>query len=90
MKPHPIQPTRRPHSLLLLAVTLTLAATLALATPAPADDPFLEPQLLPPELRQLTMTDGTTGEAFVIRLDEDHLPMREDFFGEQASIPFVI
>ena len=55
-----------------------------------ADDPFLEPQVLPPEIPALTLNDSQTGESFVIRLDENRLPVNEDFFGEQANIPFSI
>ena len=69
--------------------TLLLASLLATAA-ARADDPFLEPQPLPPNLQRLEMNSSETGKQFVIRLDENHLPLREDFFGEQAAIPFVI
>ena len=36
------------------------------------------------------MSDSQTGEEFVIRLDENHLPRTGDFFGEQGNIPFSI
>ena len=65
---------------------LLVASLLALGA-ARADDPFLEPQVLPPNLKQLNMNSSETGEEFVIRLDDDHLPLKEDFEGDQASIP---
>jgi len=71
------------------ALRLLLAGLLLAAAPALAlADRFLQPQVLPPDLRQLTMNDSETGESFVIRLDENHLPVTEDFFGEQDAIPF--
>jgi pimeloyl-ACP methyl ester carboxylesterase len=71
--------------------SLVLASLIAFpAKQATADDPFLEPQPLPPELPALTLNDSQTGESFVIRLGEDRLPMHEDFFGAQGNIPFSI
>lgn len=81
----PARPTRLaglPALLLVLAVFL--------AAPVLADDPFLEPERLPPDLKQLNLGDSQTGESFVIRLDDNQLPMTEDFFGEQGNIPFSI
>ena len=79
--------SRHGRRTLLLPVGLL---ALTLAGPAAADDPFLEPQVLPPEIPALTLNDSQTGESFVIRLDENRLPVNEDFFGEQANIPFSI
>lgn len=53
-------------------------------------DPFLEPQLLPPDLGQLNFEDSTSGNTILVRLDEDKLPVREDFFADGVSIPFFI
>lgn len=53
-------------------------------------DPFLEPEVLPANLRQLTFEDSQSGESIRIRIDENHAPVKQDFLGDGASIPFFI
>ena len=53
-------------------------------------DPFLEPQVLPDNLNQLNFEDSKTGDVIRVRLDENHLPVTQDFFAEGVSIPFFI
>lgn len=53
-------------------------------------DPFLEPQVLPDNLNQLNFEDSKTGDVITVRLDENHLPVTQDFFAEGVSIPFFI
>jgi len=53
-------------------------------------DPFLEPQPLPPELGQLNFEDGKSGNTILVRLDDNKLPVRQDFFADGVSIPFFI
>jgi len=53
-------------------------------------DPFLEPQPLPPNLGQLDFKDSMSGNTIPVRLDENKLPVRQDFFADGVSIPFFI
>jgi hypothetical protein len=43
-------------------------------------DPFLEPATLPPNLGQLEFQDSQSGNSILVRLDENHLPVTQDFF----------
>ncbi len=82
--------TSAPNASIRTLLTGLCVLGLLAGSPTLADDPFLEPQKLPPELGQLNLSDSTSGKDFLIRLDENKLPIRDDFFGEQADIPFTI
>jgi pimeloyl-ACP methyl ester carboxylesterase len=69
------------------AVFILLLAVFAQETEA---DPFLEPQPLPPDLGQLNFKDSKSGNLILVRLDENKLPVRQDFFADEVSIPFFI
>jgi len=67
-----------------------LFALLLLACQAVSADQFLEPARLPAELRQLNFEDSQSGKSFLVRLDENHLPVTQDFFAGGVTIPFSI
>jgi hypothetical protein len=53
-------------------------------------DPFLEPETLPANLRQLNFEDSQSGNSILVQLDDNHLPIKQGFFGDGVSIPFYI
>ena len=67
-----------------------LLALSILASNAVLADPFLEPQVLPAELRQLNFEDQKTGKSIQVNLDESYLPIKQDFFDDEVAIPFYI
>jgi len=69
---------------------LTLLFLLLLGCQAAWADAFLEPRVLPDGLRQIDLTDSRSGNVIRVRLDENHLPVRRDFFADGVEIPFFI
>ena len=67
-----------------------LLALLLLACQAVSADQFLEPARLPAELRQLHFEDSQSGKSFLVRLDDNHLPVTQDFLADGVTIPFSI